>query len=281
MKTITITTLLSFCLLISSCAFNINYPDSIKGEGEVISEQIVLEEFTDLQIKRGWEVTLIPSNSNYMIVEANENLFEVLEYETQADKLVIGSEKQISSADSKKISLYYTNTLESIKASSGSELVSEEILNFENLVLDISSGADVHLELDLTSLNLETSSGSSANLSLIVDDLSVDSSSGSSANLEVNAVSTKVESSSGSDVKLKGSASNLEVRTSSGSSVNSKGFESKTVNAKASSGSSISVYPIEDLTATTSSGGDVYYYNKPSGRLDLNKSKSGGTIKLK
>lgn len=284
MKTITISVALSLCLLLLGCSYSISSltsNDKINGTGDVITEQIVLDDFTELVLQRGWEVSLEPATSNYMVVEANENLLEVFEYENQSGRLIIGSQKQISSADAKQITLYFTEKLELLKVSSGTEVTSPERLSFNNLTLDLSSGSEVTLDLELKSLDLETSSGSDVDLVLSLDELLVDSSSGSSANLEVNAISTRVESSSGSDVILKGSTSSLEVRTSSGSSVNSKGFESDKVTAKASSGSSISVYPIKDLTATVSSGGDIYYYNKPKGRLDLNKSKSGGSIKLK
>lgn len=281
MKTSTHLFLFSLCLLFFSCAFNIDYPDKIKGDGEVISEQIVLESFKDIELKRGWEVILVPSSSNYMVIEANENLFEFFEYENKAGKLMIGSKKQISSADAKQITLYFTEKQESLKVSSGTEVTSSDRLKFDDFNLDLSSGAEVTLDLEIYTLDLETSSGAEANLILNLDDLFVDSSSGSYANLEVNAISAKIESSSGSNVNLKGSTSNLEIRTSSGSSVNAKELISESVISKASSGSSISVYPIKDLKAEISSGGDVNYYNKPSGSLDLNKSKSGGSIKLK
>ena len=281
MKTPTYSIFLTIALLCTSCAFNVNFPDKIKGEGEVISEQIVLDAFSSLKLSRGWEVTLIPSTSNYMVVEANENLFEVLEFDNQSGKLDIGSKKQISSANAKSITLYFTERLETLKVSSGTVLKSEDRLNFENLVLDISSGAEVYLDVDLKTLQLETSSGSEAVLSLNVEDLFIDSSSGSSALVETEAISIDVEASSGSEVTLRGTAHQLDVKTSSGAEVHSKGLESKSVVAKASSGSSISVYPMEDLKAEVSSGGDVYYHHQPSGSIDMNKSKSGGSIKQK
>jgi hypothetical protein len=281
MKTITYSLILGTFFLLSSCAFNINYPDKIKGEGQVITEQIMLEDFNELQLERGWTITLEPSSSNYMVVEANENLFEVFEYENLAGRLKVSSSKQISSAGAKQITIYFTEKLALLKASSGTEVNSPEVLTFDNFVLDISSGAEVDLDLELESLDLETSSGSEARLIANADDVSVDSSSGSSAEVKLTAIATVAEASSGSDIEIEGSTKEFEARSSSGASINSKGFESEKVNAKASSGSSISVYPIEDLTATTSSGGDVYYYNEPKGRLDLNRSKSGGSIKLK
>lgn len=281
MKTFTITFVLSLCLLMTSCNINFSYPEKITGEGEVISEQIVLDNFSDLKVEKGWEVKLIPSDSNYMIVEANENLFEVFEYEQKSGKLTLSSTKQISKADSKTILLHYTKTLESIQASSGSELTSEAFLTFKNLVLDISSGAEVYLDAELTFLELETSSGSDVNLILELDDLVIDSSSGSSATLMVNAISIDASSSSGSDIELEGTTQVLKVESSSGSSIHSKALESEHVIAKASSGSSIDVYPIKDLEASISSGGSIYYHNKPSGLLNFDKSKSGGSIELK
>jgi hypothetical protein len=281
MKTIFYTFIFSISLLLSSCAFNINYPSKVKGEGEVITEEVLLDNFNALKLERGWEVSLVPSSSNSMLIEANENLFEFFEYENEAGILKVSSSKQITSADSKKITVYFTEPLTSIQTSSGTLVSSSEQLNFEDLRLELSSGSEVTLDLELNSLNLETSSGAEAYLTLNLDDLRVESSSGSSSTIDVNAISVRVESSSGADVVLKGSTSELEISTSSGADVNSKSLSSKTVIAKASSGASISVYPEEKLTAEVSSGGDVFYYNQPSGSLNVNKSKSGGSISKK
>lgn len=279
MKSITYTLILGITILFASCS--INYTEKIKGEGEIISEQIMLDEFNELQLQRGWDVILEPSTSNYMIVEANENLFEVFEYENKAGKLKVGASKQISNADSKQITIYFTEKLSLLKASSGTEVSSPENLEFDNLELDMSSGAEVNLDLELFSLDLETSSGAKANLTVDADDVFIDSSSGSSATLGLNAISTEAEASSGSRIDLEGNTTEFMARTSSGARINSKELTSKNVTAKASSGSSISVYPVESFRAETSSGGDVDYYNKPSGKVEINASKSGGSVKLK
>ena len=281
MKTITCTLLLSITFLLTSCNFNFNYPDKVRGEGEIITEQIMLDEFNELQLERGWDVTLEPSDSNYMIVEANENLFEVFDYENQSGRLKVSSMKQISSADAKQITIYFTEQLQLLKASSGTEVNSNVLLSFDNFLLDISSGAEVELDLNVTSLELETSSGSEAEINVEADELFVNSSSGSSAEVQVKAIYTKAGSSSGSSIDLEGTTTEFEANSSSGADIDAKGLTSKSVNANASSGSSISVYPVENLSATSSSGGDIYYYNEPSAKLDLNPSKSGGAIKLK
>ena len=281
MKITTYTFLIIFTCLLTSCNFNFNYPDKVKGEGEIITEQIMLDKFTELQVERGWDIILEPSESNYMIVEANENLFEFFDYENNTGKLKVSSTKQISSADAKQITIFFTERLVLLKASSGAEVTSKVVLTSDDLLLDVSSGAEIELDLDVASLDLETSSGSEAELNVKADDIFVDSSSGSSAELQINAINTKAESSSGSSIDLEGTTTSFEASSSSGADIDAKSLSSESVTAKASSGSSISVYPQKNLSASTSSGGDVYYYNDPTGRLDLNPSKSGGNIKLK
>jgi len=275
MKTITISSVLSLCLLFVGCSFSIESVinnEKIKGEGEIITEQFALESFENLELKRGWQVILQPASSNYMVVEANENLLEVFEYENQNGKLKVSASKQISTADAKQITLYFTEDIESIRASSGTEVTSLERLGFGNLSLDLSSGSEVNLNLKVESLDAETSSGAELTLALASDDLAIESSSGSIVFVDAEAISTRVESSSGAEVVLKGETEQLKIETSSGSTVNAKGFMAKDVITEASSGSSISVYPIENLKAGSSSGGTINYYTKPSGRLELNKS---------
>lgn len=284
MKTITISAVLSLCLLLSSCSFSIDSITSneqIRGQGEVIVEQIALDKFTALELKRGWNVTLEPASSNYMVIKANENLLEIIEFENQNEKLVIGASKQIAGADAKQITLYFTEDLKSIAASSGINLNSLKPLKFKNLELDLSSGSETNLELDVKSLELETSSGAEILLGLKSDELSIDSSSGSYVNINAKTISTSVESSSGAEVVLKGNTNQLNVKSSSGSDVDAKDFRSNDVITKASSGASISAFSIKNLKAETSSGGSIKYYNKPLGKLVLNQSKSGGSIREK
>jgi len=281
MKTISILFLAVSCLCITSCKFNINYPGEIEGEGEVISESFDLESFNNLELERGWEVTIIPSSTNYMLVEANENLFESLEFETVSGTLKIGASESIGKADAKLITLYFSENLERLEVSSGVKLTSTEDLRFENLIMELSSGSNVELSLELESLNLQTSSGSSASLNLNLEDLSVQSSSGSLVSIDAISITTTASASSGSSITLRGETNQLDVNSSSGSSINSKNFEANSIVAKASSGSSISIYPLERLEANSSSGGSISYYNTPSENLIVNESNSGGSIKLK
>jgi hypothetical protein len=281
MKTISILFLTVSCLCITSCKFNINYPSEIEGEGDVISEHFDLKSFNNLELERGWDVTIIPSSTNYMLVEANENLFEVLEFESDSGTLKIGASKSIGKADAKLITLYFSENLDRLEVSSGVKLTSVDDLIFKNLIMELSSGCNVELSMELKSLNLQSSSGSEASLDLNSNDLSVQSSSGSKLSIEANSIMTTASASSGSSITLRGETNQLDINSSSGSRINSRNFKANSIVANASSGSGIFIYPLERLKASSSSGGSVFYYNTPSESLIVNESNSGGSIKLK
>ncbi|MGE0018142.1 MAG: head GIN domain-containing protein [Draconibacterium sp.] len=131
--------------------------------------------------------------------------------------------------------------LNKIEASSGADVNSENTLKGEELKINVSSGAEV--EVDVYYKNLE------------------------------------VSTSSGSDAKLTGKVKNLEASSSSGSDISAKELESVVCKASASSGSDITVNVSDELYASASSGADINYYGNPSVK-DIDES-SGGDVSRK
>lgn len=128
--------------------------------------------------------------------------------------------------------------LNRIEASSGSDVNSENTLKGEELKINVSSGAEVEVDVYYKNLDVNTSSGS--------------------------------------DAKLSGKVKNLRASASSGSDINAKELESVTCKASASSGSDVTVSVSEELNASASSGADVNYYGNPSVK-EIDES-SGGDV---
>ncbi|MFN2261641.1 MAG: head GIN domain-containing protein [Psychroflexus sp.] len=268
-------------MLATSCNTNFNFSDQVNGTGEVLDERMDLGTFHEIKLEKGWKVNLIPSTKNYMEVEANTNLLDILVVEEGDGKLLIGAESNIGNADAKNINLYFTERLDNISVSSGTDLTAESVLDFENLELKVSSGADAEFNAKLKNLKASVSSGADLTMNVWGEEVILDSSSGSDANLEVNVMNTEISASSGSDVEIKGETDNLNIDSSSGSDVDARALKAKTVQVSASSGSDIDVYPLENLKAKHSSGGSIEYFHKPSNSLEIEDSKSGGGVKFK
>jgi len=197
----------------------------VNGNGNVVTEEReVNQDFDQVRGSRGLDVYLTEGNENKIVVEADENLLDLIETEISNGKLTITSSKNIGRAKSKKVHVTYVK-LNKIEASSGADIIGNSVIKSETLVLDSSSGADIEVEVFTKELYAETSSGA--------------------------------------DIEVSGKATSLNARASSGSDLDAKKLEVINCKAKASSGADITVNVQGNLDAKASSGGDVKYYGNP------------------
>ena len=234
------TTKLAFVFLMTvvctSCvieAFN-----GIKGDRNVVTEnRKITEDFTAIRTSTGLDVNITQENQNAVIVEADENLQNLIVTEVENGVLKIYSEKNIWSAKSKKVHVSI-KTLNSLKASSGSEVRSVKKIQSEEISIGASSGASIKMTVVANSIATNTSSGAT--------------------------------------IRVSGSADNHAAKASSGSSIKAYDLISKNVIVNVSSGANIDIHASEKIEARASSGGDIDYKGTP--KKVLRRSSSGGSI---
>ncbi|MEB8344479.1 DUF2807 domain-containing protein [Flavobacteriaceae bacterium KMM 6898] len=207
-------------LFFSSCAFDINFGEGKKGNGIVVEDnRNVSEEFTVVSASEGLDVYVTQSNEFKIVVEADENIIDLIGTDIKNGKLTVHAIENIGRATKKiHVSLPYITALSS---SSGAELVTVNTIEAEKISLDASSGAEMEV-------------------SLIANEVSADAS-------------------SGSDIQIAGQANMFYADASSGADIKAKNLMAKICNADASSGADISLNVSESLTADASSGADITY----------------------
>ncbi|UAB80285.1 DUF2807 domain-containing protein [Marixanthomonas sp. SCSIO 43207] len=236
MKPIQILFLVLAASLTTACQFDINL-GQVNGNGNVVTEERpVSESFTAIRGSAGLDVFLEQGDEAKIVVEADENLLDIIETEIVEGKLKIGTKENIGRSKAKKVYVTYTS-LNTIEASSGADVIANSVVKSENLTLDCSSGSDLEVDVFAKYVIAETSSGA--------------------------------------DLKVSGKATNLDASASSGSDLNAKDLLVINCTADVSSGADITVNVKEKLISETSSGGDVHYYGNP-GNVSKNESKSGG-----
>ncbi len=222
-------------VLFTSCIFS----PSINGNGNVVKQTRSLHDFDAIKVSRGMNVYISQGNATRVIIEADENLLKVIETEVNDGVLKISCEANIRKAKSKKVFVTVPN-LEQIAATSGSNIFSKTLLDFEELDISASAGSNINLEI-----KTETCSASS---------------------------------SSGSNIKLNGKTKSLVAKASSGSNIKSGELKSTNCKAKVSSGANIWVSAKKSLSGDASSGGNIFYYGSPD-NTDINRSSGGNVIK--
>jgi hypothetical protein len=233
-----ITIALIVALIMSSCVFDVNFGAGKKGNGEVVKDKReVTDDFTVVSASEGLDV-FVTQGSDYAIsVEADENIIDLIGTEINDGKLKVHAIENIGRATKK---VYVTlPELTALYASSGADLVSQDVIETDKISLDASSGADISIELSADEVDADTSSGAR--------------------------------------IKISGEANLFYADASSGSDIKAKDFMVKTCHADASSGADITVNVSQSLTADASSGADISYTGEAS--VQKKKSVSGSVHK--
>ena len=230
--------ILFIAAIFTSCGSNMF--NGVVGNRNIVTiERTIKADFTGIKVSTGIDLFIRQGSTNAITVEADENLHDLIITEVKEGILKIYTDKNIWKAKARKVYVTIEN-LTLLKASSGSNVKSESVINTNEIYIDASSGASI--------------------------------------DIEVVAKSAVTEASSGADVKIKGTTINHTARASSGSSINAYKLKSTNANASASSGASINIYASKNMDAKASSGGAIDYTGNPT-RINKEAS-SGGSISI-
>jgi hypothetical protein len=225
-----------FSVLILSC--NFEYKNSIAGNGNIVTREVKTDSFDKIDVTDALDVVIIPSETQKVLVVADENLVDLITINVRDNTLRISAEKRIQMARSKKIEVY-TQTMEKLEASAASTVHNSDSLQYGNFKIMCSSAAQVDLTGRFQLLNIEASSASNIKLSGYSKELRADLSSASglsafnltaenvnivassAANAKVHVThEANFNASSAANISYHGNPSVKNVSTSSGGSVN-------------------------------------------------------------
>lgn len=227
-----VATILSFTLF--SC--NFDFQTGISGNRDVVIEnRPVNATFNTIKANEGLDVYLTQSDNTSIVVEADENLQELILTEIENGVLKIHTKQNIGSAASKKIRVSFIN-ISSIISTSGSDVYSTNTIKAENLELKSTSGSDMTLSINTAVLDCKSTSGS--------------------------------------DMKLSGKTTKLIAEATSGSDIKAADLKAESSRVKATSGADITVNTSKELVAKANSGGDVKYYGNPE-KVEKSNNPSG------
>jgi hypothetical protein len=196
--------------------------------------------FNGIDVSEGIKVELTQGKAESVEVIADAGYIDRVITELEGTKLNIYLKGNDWNGWNKKVLVKISAIkVESIEASSGSSLATQNLLESERMILSVSSGASIQVAFTAPNSSCEASSGASA--------------------------------------KLKGVTKFFSAEAGSGSSIEAKELKAVKVKAEVSSGATIEVDAEEELNAEASSGGSVIYVGDPKMK-DIEKS-SGGSVK--
>jgi hypothetical protein len=155
----------------SACMFM----KGVDGNGNVKKETRDVSSFDAIKIGGAFDIFLSQGNSEGLVIEADENLLDLIKSEVRNGTLVIDTKKNIR--DSKELNLYISfKDLKKMNLSGAVELESEGKLTFDNLKINGSGASEITLELEANKLECDFSGASETELIGSAKYCSVDSS---------------------------------------------------------------------------------------------------------
>ena len=138
------------------------YMTGIDGNGKVKKETRNVSSFDAIKIGGAFEVYLTQGNES-LVVEADENLLDIITTEVRGGTLVISTDKNIKNAEELNLYIGFKD-LERIDISGAVELKADGRLKFDELDIEGSGASEIELDLTADRLSLDFSGASELDL---------------------------------------------------------------------------------------------------------------------
>jgi hypothetical protein len=152
---------LMLVLMMVSCTFESH--DMISGNGKIRNKVLSTDTIRRIDVSDKLDVILIPSDSLYIILKADENLHEYISAEVNGETMTIKSSKNIRMARAKEVWVY-TRYFNTAVLSSRASFDCKDSVIMDEFSLRASSGSDAKLIGRFRRLEVEASSGSNVNI---------------------------------------------------------------------------------------------------------------------
>lgn len=131
----------------------------IKGSGNVIKETRDLKSFNAIDVGGAFEIELIKSNDEKIIIETDDNIMPYIKTEVKGGELEIDNTKDINNPSELRLIIYY-KSLEEIEISGAASLYSSDVLEATNFEMECSGASEVTLKLKVDSMEGDFSGAS-------------------------------------------------------------------------------------------------------------------------
>ncbi|MNK27917.1 hypothetical protein D3C87_462840 [compost metagenome] len=189
------------------------------------SKTVSVKNFNSIGVSSGIDLFLTQGSTESLVIKGLEDVIKDVVIEQEGNNLTIKYKDGINWGRLFKgtsIQVYVNfKKLNSISASGGSDVETQNTINTDKVSIKSSGGADM-------------------DLSIVCKDITI-------------------ASSGGSDINLKGSAENMVLNTSGGSDVDAFEFKVNYAQVNTSGGSDANIFVNKGLTASATGGSDIHY----------------------
>lgn len=198
--------------------------ETVRGSGEVITEERQVAEFKTIKLKGIGRVVLSQGRQHSVTILTDDNILPLIETDVQNDELIISEQNYNLRPTTLEFNITVAN-LKGIAISGSGEVIGKNRFVCDDFYADISGSGDIALELEVTDLETKISGSGSMNLS--------------------------------------GKANRHDAKISGSGKINAFDMLTRNVSLKVSGAGDCKINATETLYARISGSGDVFYKGHP------------------
>lgn len=144
-----------------------------RGNGNRITEIVSVEDFEQIEIAGGFEVTLAPLSTGNLTIEVDENLLRYIKVAVNEGTLTVDSDRRLDSEEGVKLFIPVKH-LSLLVSSGASEIISDGPIRSESLAIELSGAGSLELILESKNVSIDLSGASMVRLEGLAQMLTVD-----------------------------------------------------------------------------------------------------------
>ena len=137
--------------------------ETVKGSGEVVTEERQVAEFKTIKLKGIGRVVLTQGQNHSVFIKTDDNIMPLIETEVHADQLVISQGNYNLKPTTLQFDISVAH-LKGIAVSGSGDVIGKSRFVSDDFYAKISGSGDMSLELDVTDLETNISGSGSMNL---------------------------------------------------------------------------------------------------------------------
>lgn len=279
--------IVALCTALSVSAFclftTVSHNKSIRGSGKIVTRTIDALQFEAIDASRAVKVIVTDNTSDKITISADDNLIDLVVVRVSNGELDITMDKEYTSIQNANVTVSVPapagNRIESLEASSASNINCKVKLTASDFSMKASSAAGIYAAVKANSCEIDASSAAKISAVVKAAGCEIDASSGSEIKAAIETTTCDIQTSSASSIQLTGSSDKCTAHLSSGSEIAADSFVVTNYEIRASSGSEATINCAKKLNASASSGASIYYKGDAT-IVEVSKS-SGGSISRK
>jgi hypothetical protein len=144
-----------------------------RGNEERVTKEITIDSFEKIEVSGAFDILLKPSDTNVVVIEADENLLRYIEIAVRGNRLFIETDRRLNSRKGIKIEVPVKG-LRGILSSGASDIESIEPISSSELEIELAGAGKLDLKLDVKLVTLEISGATLVYLEGVAERLEVE-----------------------------------------------------------------------------------------------------------